>query len=188
MSEYPKFKYHKTEAAKIVAGKAEEEALGKEWFDSRPEAKAGKKKEVVEVSKPVGAEVNTEYLDALQKQVEELATANAELEAKLEEAEDFIETLQAQLEEAQKNDQRGDDGKFVSPDSESESDGEGEIVEIEASDAAVKLAAEHGIDLATVTGTGANGNITKGDVQKLLDQAAEGSENDEPEGETETEE
>lgn len=38
----------------------------------------------------------------------------------------------------------------------------------EASDAAVKLAQEHGIDLRDVNGTGANGNIVKADVEALL--------------------
>lgn len=37
-----------------------------------------------------------------------------------------------------------------------------------ATDAAVKLAAEHGIDLADVVGTGADGRITKGDVEAHL--------------------
>lgn len=35
----------------------------------------------------------------------------------------------------------------------------------DATDAAVKLAAEHDIDLADVAGTGADGRITKGDVE-----------------------
>lgn len=37
-----------------------------------------------------------------------------------------------------------------------------------ATDAAVKLAAEHDIDLADVVGTGADGRITKGDVEAHL--------------------
>ncbi len=40
--------------------------------------------------------------------------------------------------------------------------------ELNATESAVKLAAEHGIDLATVTGTGADGKITQPDVQKLI--------------------
>lgn len=39
----------------------------------------------------------------------------------------------------------------------------------EATDAAVALAAEHNIDLATVQGTGAEGRITKDDVAALID-------------------
>lgn len=39
---------------------------------------------------------------------------------------------------------------------------------LKASDAAMKLADEAGIDLKLVTGTGANGNITKGDVEKYI--------------------
>jgi len=42
-----------------------------------------------------------------------------------------------------------------------------------ATDAAAKLAAEHGIDLVGVTGTGADGRITKGDVEAHLAAAAE---------------
>lgn len=40
--------------------------------------------------------------------------------------------------------------------------------QVDATDAAVSLAAEHGIDLADVGGTGANGRITKGDVEAHL--------------------
>lgn len=45
-----------------------------------------------------------------------------------------------------------------------------------ASDAAIDLAAEHGVNLSMVTGTGANGNITKPDVQAYIDARDEGSE------------
>lgn len=41
----------------------------------------------------------------------------------------------------------------------------------EASAAAQKLAQENGIDLATVTGTGANGAITKPDVEAAVEAA-----------------
>jgi pyruvate/2-oxoglutarate dehydrogenase complex dihydrolipoamide acyltransferase (E2) component len=41
--------------------------------------------------------------------------------------------------------------------------------EINASTAARTLAEEAGIDLTTVTGTGADGNITKPDVQNAID-------------------
>lgn len=40
--------------------------------------------------------------------------------------------------------------------------------EILASDAAKKLAKEHGIDLATIKGSGKGGNITKADVQAAI--------------------
>jgi len=40
--------------------------------------------------------------------------------------------------------------------------------DVSASDAAAKLAYEKGVDLALVTGTGANGNITKGDVEAYI--------------------
>ena len=43
---------------------------------------------------------------------------------------------------------------------------------IKASKAAADLAEEHGIDLLTVTGTGADGQITKPDVEKLVDPKA----------------
>lgn len=39
----------------------------------------------------------------------------------------------------------------------------------DATEAAADLAAEHGIDLATVRGTGAGGKIIKSDVEALLD-------------------
>ncbi|MCP4424273.1 MAG: hypothetical protein GY803_07280 [Chloroflexi bacterium] len=40
--------------------------------------------------------------------------------------------------------------------------------EIDATDSAVKLADEHGIDLATIKGTGADGRITKRDVETAV--------------------
>lgn len=46
--------------------------------------------------------------------------------------------------------------------------GEEQAAEPLATDAAKKLAAEHGIDLATVTGTGAEGRVTRDDVAALL--------------------
>jgi pyruvate/2-oxoglutarate dehydrogenase complex dihydrolipoamide acyltransferase (E2) component len=39
----------------------------------------------------------------------------------------------------------------------------------EATEAAVELAAEHGVDLADVAGTGSDGSVTKSDVQEHLD-------------------
>ncbi len=41
----------------------------------------------------------------------------------------------------------------------------------DATDAAKALAAEHGINLASVAGTGQDGRITKDDVQKVVDEA-----------------
>ena len=48
--------------------------------------------------------------------------------------------------------------------------------DVAASDAAAKLAYGKGVDLALVTGTGANGNITKGDVEAFIAARDEGSE------------
>lgn len=48
------------------------------------------------------------------------------------------------------------------------SDSAPEATEILASEAAKKLAAEHGIDLATIKGSGKGGNITKADVQAAI--------------------
>jgi pyruvate dehydrogenase E2 component (dihydrolipoamide acetyltransferase) len=48
--------------------------------------------------------------------------------------------------------------------------------DIAASDAAAKLAYDKGVDLALVTGTGANGNITKGDVEAFIAARDEGGE------------
>jgi 2-oxoglutarate dehydrogenase E2 component (dihydrolipoamide succinyltransferase) len=44
------------------------------------------------------------------------------------------------------------------------------VAEARASAAAEKLAAKHDIDLTTVKGTGKNDSVTKGDVQKLVDE------------------
>jgi pyruvate/2-oxoglutarate dehydrogenase complex dihydrolipoamide acyltransferase (E2) component len=44
--------------------------------------------------------------------------------------------------------------------------GENYYEDISATGAAAELAAELGIDISTVTGTGKDGNITKADVQK----------------------
>ncbi|MCA9979360.1 MAG: E3 binding domain-containing protein [Anaerolineales bacterium] len=44
-----------------------------------------------------------------------------------------------------------------------------EPVAIDATDTAVSLAAEHGIDLSTVQGTGAGGRIVTRDVKALID-------------------
>ena len=50
---------------------------------------------------------------------------------------------------------------------ESEEVPEEEIV-IDATESALALAGEEGVDLAQVSGSGANGRITKGDVQKYV--------------------
>jgi pyruvate dehydrogenase E2 component (dihydrolipoamide acetyltransferase) len=42
------------------------------------------------------------------------------------------------------------------------------VAEIDATDSAKALAAQHDIDLVNVTGTGAGGRITKSDVEALL--------------------
>lgn len=47
-------------------------------------------------------------------------------------------------------------------------DGDSDVVEINASDAAVKLAGSKGIDLSLVEGSGVDGKITVGDVKKLI--------------------
>lgn len=46
-----------------------------------------------------------------------------------------------------------------------------DLNQINATDAAVALAEENGIDLATVNGTGNNGRIGKPDVQAAIDSA-----------------
>lgn len=45
--------------------------------------------------------------------------------------------------------------------------------EIDATDAAIKLADQEGIDLATVTGTGDEGRILKSDVERTIDALAD---------------
>ena len=49
---------------------------------------------------------------------------------------------------------------------------------IDISDAAAKLAKEKGIDLATITGTGTHGTITKPDIEKAIAAQTEGQEQD----------
>lgn len=44
-----------------------------------------------------------------------------------------------------------------------------EAAEVDATDAARELAEEHGIDLAEVGGTGADGRIVIGDIRALID-------------------
>lgn len=51
--------------------------------------------------------------------------------------------------------------------------GDGEGGDAQTSPAARAMAAEHGIDLARVKGTGPNGRITKEDVQKVVDQGGQ---------------
>ena len=46
-----------------------------------------------------------------------------------------------------------------------------DLNQVDATDAAAALAEENGIDLATVSGTGANGRIGKPDVQAAIDAA-----------------
>lgn len=41
-------------------------------------------------------------------------------------------------------------------------------VEIDATPAAIKLAAQNGIDLTTVTGSGTDGRILKSDIEALI--------------------
>lgn len=52
--------------------------------------------------------------------------------------------------------------------------GEGEGGTIDATESARELAAEAGLDLASVEGTGAGGRITKGDVEDAIAAADEG--------------
>lgn len=167
MSEYPKFKYCDDKEPVCVHGRAEEDALGLEWRDSpSKENDDAEKAAIAEREKQIAAGNN---IDEIREQLEELSRANVELEAKLEEAENFIETQAARIAELE-----GDEGGEATEGNEG----------VEASDAAVKLADEHGISLDSVTGTGSNGNITKGDVQKVIDEAAEANEgegNDEDE-------
>lgn len=46
------------------------------------------------------------------------------------------------------------------------------VAEIDATDAARELAAEHDIDLATVEGTGEDGRVLVSDVRALVEEAA----------------
>ena len=66
------------------------------------------------------------------------------------------------------NDETGAAVKAAQADAKAKAVGEGAA----ATDAAAKLAAEHGLDLAEVEGTGKDGQVTAADVKKHL--AAEG--------------
>ena len=47
--------------------------------------------------------------------------------------------------------------------------GQDDGTDVSWTDAAKALADEHGIDITTVEGTGADGNVTKADVQAVVD-------------------
>lgn len=64
--------------------------------------------------------------------------------------------------------------------------GGGNTDEVKASDAVKAFAAENDIDLATVTGTGANGNIVKKDVEAAIKARDEEAENNGDEDEDES--
>ena len=188
MSEYPKCKYSADKETKTVNCPASEEALGDGWFDTPRaagwlgEEEAKKAAEEKQNPAPVAAPVGSEALEALQKQVEEITQANVDLEKSLEEAEDNIERLEAlvdelnlELQEARKNDHRDEDGKFTEAPEEEGKEGE-EVKQPDVSVSALKLAEENGIDLKTVTGTGAEGKITKPDVQAAIEAKTEAEE------------
>jgi hypothetical protein len=50
---YPKWKYHKTESAKVVRSEAEEKALGAGWAESPAEFEVD-----TEETKPIGLEID----------------------------------------------------------------------------------------------------------------------------------
>jgi pyruvate/2-oxoglutarate dehydrogenase complex dihydrolipoamide acyltransferase (E2) component len=58
-------------------------------------------------------------------------------------------------------------GEGVQSREESGPEPEAEVIDATAS--AIKLAAEHGIDLASVQGTGSGGRIIKSDIDKLIE-------------------
>lgn len=118
MSEYPKFKYHKSKEPILCQNSAEEEALGKEWADDPNEAK-GIKPAKVQNSAPSAV---FEDLKEANDKLEEAETKIVELQEQLEAAEDHIETLEAALEEASKNDHRDEDGKFKKADDDENPD------------------------------------------------------------------
>lgn len=125
MSEYPKWKYHKDDEPVLVHDDSQENALGKGWCDDPNEAKGIKK--APPPAKSAGDLANklhtaTEELKKVEALNEELVAQNAELEKQLEEAEDHIETLEAALEEASKNDHRDEDGKFKKADDDENPD------------------------------------------------------------------
>lgn len=115
MSNYPKWRYSEDRQSQIVENEEQEAALGGKWFDSPREAgwlgEAERNKPKPQAPKP-----ESEQLKELKEQNAFLFEENKRLQAAYDEADQYIATLQKALEEAQKNDQRGDDGKFKAAD------------------------------------------------------------------------
>lgn len=115
MSEFPKWKYHENRESKIVNDAEAEAALGAKWFDTPREA-GWLGEEERKKPKPQAPKPESEQLKELKEQNAFLFDENKRLQAALDESDAYIETLQKALEEAQKNDQRGEDGKFKAAD------------------------------------------------------------------------
>ena len=81
-----------------------------------PARRAGSAKKNAKKPKPQAPKPESEQLKELKEQNAFLFDENKRLQAALDESDAYIETLQKALEEAQKNDQRGEDGKFKAAD------------------------------------------------------------------------
>lgn len=125
MSQFPKYKYSENRETKLVQNAEEEALLGDKFFDTPREA-GWLGEEERNKPKPAAPKPESEQLKELKEQNAFLFEENKRLQAALDESDQYIETLQKALEEAQKNDQRGADGKFKAAD-----DGEGEAAEDE---------------------------------------------------------
>ena len=125
MSQFPKWKYSEDRESKIVQSGEEEAALGEKWFDTPREAgwlgQAERDK-----PKPAAPKTDSEQVKELKEQNQFLFEENKRLQAALDESDQYIETLQNALEEAQKNDQRDEDGKFKAAGEGEAAEGEGE--------------------------------------------------------------
>lgn len=115
MSNYPKWRYSEDRQSQIVESEEQEATLGGKWFDTPREAgwlgEAERNK-----PKPQAPKSDSEQVKELKEQNQFLFDENKRLQAALDESDTYINTLQKALEEAQKNDQRGDDGKFKAAD------------------------------------------------------------------------
>lgn len=135
MSQFPKYKYSENRETKLVQNAEEEALLGDKFFDTPREA-GWLGEEERNKPKPAAPKPESEQLKELKEQNAFLFEENKRLQAALDESDQYIETLQKALEEAQKNDHRGDDGKFKAADAGEGDQGEASEDEGEANDEA----------------------------------------------------
>ncbi len=95
MSEYPKWKYHKSDEPCLCATKDDEDALGKGWADSPREAKGLKKS-----APPAGAAGElAKTLEKVTATLKDTELQVVDLQEQLEKAEDHIDTLESTIDD-----------------------------------------------------------------------------------------